>query len=279
MDSFAISTPQNGVLAALARADWETEERNFQPTWMPLGEVLYEPSRPASHIFFPTTAVVSISSVMADGRANALTLVGHEGYAGIEAILGGDSTQCRAVILSAGWGLQIKRELLDQACLRHGSMRRQLLRYAQSYIAQVAQTTACNRHHAVDQQVSRWLLMFLDRYGSNELPLTHECVGDMMGVRRESVSQAARALRAAGCIRNQRGRIFVVDRMGLEARSCECYQIVKPEADRPPQMSHGGRIAITRADAECKRSRPKGHRGVNERDARQFLRPLSGVLS
>ena len=230
MDSNVISKRQNMLLAALPLA--ESEARNFEPVFMPLGDVINEPTRRVKYIYFPTTAVFSVSSVMADGRANALTLIGREGFSGIEVILGGNSASCRAVVLSAGWGYQIRRELLDQGCEQSGQMRNLLLRYANSYIAQVAQTTACNRHHAIDQQLCRWLLMILDRQPSNEVPLTHDRIAELMGVRRESVTQAARELKIAGCIRYQRGRISVLDRTILEARACECYEIVKRETDR-----------------------------------------------
>jgi CRP-like cAMP-binding protein len=229
MDANAISRRENRLLAALPLALWEP--RHFKPIFMPPGDVINEPERLVDYIYFPTTAVLAVSSVMADGRANALTLIGKEGVSSIEVVLGGASASCRSVVLSAGWGYQIKRELLEQECGRCGPLRTILLRYAKSYIEQVAQTTVCNRHHAVDQQLCRWLLMILDRQASNELPLTHDRVAELMGVRRESVSQAARALMIAGSIRYQRGLISVVDRTDLEARACECYDKVKREAD------------------------------------------------
>jgi CRP-like cAMP-binding protein len=254
--SHLIPTPQNALLAVLPAAEWAWVGRNFKPIFMPLGDVLHEPSRLANHIFFPTTSVLSISCVLADGRADALTLIGREGFASVEVFLGGGSATCRAAVLSEGWGYRIRRELLAQACEQGGSMRSVLLRYAQSYITQVGQTISCNRHHSIVQQLCRWLLMFLDRRASNELPLTHEHIAELMGVRRESVTEAARKLQIVGCIRYQRGHISVIDRTGLEARSCECYRIAKRETDRLLEMSRSAKIAITQAAVDRVRSGP-----------------------
>jgi CRP-like cAMP-binding protein len=190
---------------------------------------------------------------LADGRADALTLIGREGFASVEVFLGGGSAICRAVVLSEGWGYRIRRELLAQACEQRRSMRSVLLRYAQSYIAQVGQTVSCNRHHSIVQQLCRWLLMLSDRRSSNELPLTHEHIAELMGVRRESVTEAAHKLQIAGCIRYQRGHISVIDRTSMEARSCECYRIAKREADRPLEMSRFAKIAVTRSAVDLAR--------------------------
>ena|SRR5450631_1074764 len=245
--SHLIRAPQNLLLAALPIAEWERAERNFKPIFMPLGDVLYEPAGLINHIVFPTTSVLSVSCVLADGRADALTLIGREGFASVEAFLGGGSARCRATVLSEGWGYRIRRELLGQACEQGSSLRSVLLRYAQSYITQVAQSISCNRHHSIVQQLCRWLLMFMDRQASNELPLTHERIAELMGVRRESVTEAARKLQIAGCIRYTRGHISVLDRTGLEARSCECYRVAKRETDRLLEMSRSAKIAITQA--------------------------------
>jgi CRP-like cAMP-binding protein len=245
--SHLIPTSQNLLLAALPAAEWEQVARNCKPIFMPLGDVLYEPARLGNEIFFPTTSVLSVSCLMTDGWADALTLIGREGFANVEVFLGGGSATCRAAVLSEGWGYRIRRELLDQACGRSGSMRSVLLRYAQSYLTQVGQTISCNRHHSVDQQLCRWLLMFLDRQASNELPLTHEHIAELMGVRRESVTEAAGKLQSAGCIRYRRGRISVVDRTGLENRSCECYRFAKRETDRLLEMSQSAKIAVTQS--------------------------------
>lgn len=257
MDANVISMRQNMLLAALPLAEWI--ERNIEPIFMPLGDVINEPTQLVKYIYFPTTAVLSVSSVMADGRTNALTLIGREGLSSIEVFLGGDSAPCRAVVLSAGWGYQIRRELLDQECRQSGPMRTLLLRYAKSYITQVAQTTACNRHHAIDQQLCRWLLMILDRQASNEVPLTHDRIAELMGVRRESVTQAARALKIAGCIRYQRGCISVVDRTILEARACECYEIVRRETGGPLKIFPAARVAAARAANDHIRVRSLAH--------------------
>jgi CRP-like cAMP-binding protein len=262
--SHLIPTPQNLLLAALPTAEWERAAQNFKPIFMPLGDVLYEPARLVNHIFFPTTSVLSVSRVMADGRAGALTLIGREGFASVEVFLGGDSAPCRAVVLSEGWGYRIRRDLLGQACEQGGSMRSVLLRYAQSYITQLGQTVFCNRHHSIVQLLCRWLLMFLDRQASNELHLTHEHFAELMGVRRESVTEAARKLQFAGCIRYQRGHISVIDRTGLEARSCECYRIVKRETDRLLVMSRSAKMAVTQSAVDRVRG---GHSEPSTRHA------------
>jgi CRP-like cAMP-binding protein len=232
-----ISTPQNALLATLPAAEWDEARPHFRAVFMPLGDVLYEAGMAVDHIYFPTTSVTSISCVMNDGRADALTLIGREGFVGVELLLGSGSAACRAVVLSEGWAYRITRKLLNEMCERGNAMRSVLLRYALSYITQVAQTTVCNRHHTIDQQLCRWLLMFLDCKTSNDLPLTHAHLSELMGVRRGSVTDAARRLQIAGYIRCRRGHITLVDRAGLEARSCECHEIVKQEAARLLQMS------------------------------------------
>jgi CRP-like cAMP-binding protein len=237
ISSCGIHTRENLLLAALPEAEWDRVRKSFKPIWMPLGAVLYDPGMRIDHLYFPATSVISLSRVLADGRADAVALVGREGFAGVAGFLGSDSAPCRAVVQSEGSGYQIKRDSLEQECERSGLMRGILLRYAQSYITQVAQTTVCNRLHTIDQQLCRWLLMFLDRLTSNDLTLTQERIAELMGVRRESVTEAARRLQIAGYIRYQRGHISVVDRTGLEARSCECYEIAKREIERLLQMS------------------------------------------
>jgi CRP-like cAMP-binding protein len=227
---YADVTARNRLLATLTVAEWSQVERSFEPILMMPGEVLYEAGMPVDHLYFPTTSIISIECMMADGRTDALALVGSDGFAGVDVFLGSGSVHCRAVVLSEGWGYRIKRALLNQICAREGSMRNVLLRYTQSYITKLAQTTVCNRHHSIDQQVCRWLLMFLERYSSNELPLTQKHIGGLMGVRRESVTMAAGKLQRAGCIRYHRGQIAVIDRMGLEARACECHANAKLEA-------------------------------------------------
>jgi CRP-like cAMP-binding protein len=260
MPPYALSTPQNRLLTSLAGAEWERIRTNLKPIFLPLGDVLYEPGMRLDHLCFPTTSVLSISCVMVDGRADAVALVGREGFATVEVFLGSDSASCRAVVQNEGWAYQIKRELLNQECERSGSMRSVLLRYTQSYITQVAQTIACNRHHSIDQQFCRWLLMFSDRLISNDLTLTQERVAELMGVRRESVTTAASKLQIAGLIRYHRGRISVVDRNGLEVNSCECYGIAKREANRLIGISQSHtRMATTQGPvhrARIERSEP-----------------------
>lgn len=260
---YDISALQNQLLAALPAIEWERVRKSFRPIFMPLGAVLYEPGVNISRLYFPTTSVVAISCVMADGRADAVTLIGREGFAGAEVLLGGDSAPCRAVVLSQGWAYRIERELLNRECGRGGSMRSVLLRYTQSYLTQVAQTSVCNRHHSIDRQLCRWLLMFLDRQASNDMVLTQERISDLMGVRRESVTEAAGKLQLTGAIRYHRGHIAVVDRRDLETRSCECYEIAMREADRLLEISHRAtdlaatHTAVDRVRGE--RSAPAAH--------------------
>jgi CRP-like cAMP-binding protein len=232
-----IAASSNMLLAALPEIECERVGKHFQPIVMPLGDVLYEPGMNIRHLYFPVTSVISISYMMADGRADAVARIGPEGCAGVEVFLGSGSTPCRAVVLSAGRGYRIERRWLDEESGRRGALRTVLLRYIQSYLTQVAQTVVCNRHHSIDQQLCRWLLMFLDRQASNNLAITQEQIADLMGVRRESVTEAARKLQITGSIQYQRGHIVVVDPSGLESRSCECYEVVKRETGRLLGMS------------------------------------------
>jgi CRP-like cAMP-binding protein len=236
----ATATAQNELLAALPAAKWQRVREIFKLVFMPRGDVLYEPGMNINHIYFPTTSVISISSVMADGRADAVTLIGSEGFAGVEAILGGNSGPCRAVVIGEGWGYRVRREWLSEKCGRVDSMLGVLLRYTQSHLTQVAQTAVCNRHHSIDRQLCRWLLMFLDRQAPGNLVLTQEQIADLMGVRRESITNAAHKLQMAGFIRYQRGLIHAVDRNGLEAHACECYTVCKRETDRLLAISQRG---------------------------------------
>ena len=184
------------------------------------------------HVYFPTTSIVSLLYVMEDGASAEIAVVGNEGVLGISLFMGGDTTPSRAVVQSAGFGFRLKAELLKREFERFGPTTHLLLRYTQALITQMAQTAVCNRHHSVDQQLSRWLLLSLDRLASNELSMTQELIANMLGVRREGVTGAAGKLQHAGLIRYHRGRITVLDRPGLEARCCECYRVVKTEFDR-----------------------------------------------
>jgi CRP-like cAMP-binding protein len=197
-----------------------------------LGEVLYEPGIPLRYVYFPTTAIVSLLYVMEDGASAEIAIVGNEGILGIALFMGGETTPSRAVVQSAGYGYRLKAQLLKDEFGRFGPFLRLLLRYTQALITQMAQTAVCNRHHSVDQQLCRWLLLSLDRLSSSELSMTQELIANMLGVRREGVTEAAGKLQLAGLIQYRRGKITVLDRPRLEARSCECYQVVKTEFDR-----------------------------------------------
>ncbi|HET7262470.1 MAG TPA: Crp/Fnr family transcriptional regulator [Casimicrobiaceae bacterium] len=199
---------------------------------MPLGEVLYEPDARLHYVFFPVTSIISLLYIMEDGSSAEIALVGNEGMLGISLFMGGETTPSHAVVQSAGYGLRLKANLLKEEFARFGPMMHLLLRYTQALITQMAQTAVCNRHHSIDQQLCRWLLLSLDRLQSNELSMTQELIANMLGVRREGVTEAAGKLQDAGLITYSRGRITVLDRPRLEASSCECYQVVKKEQDR-----------------------------------------------
>ncbi len=205
---------------------------------MPLGQVLYESGGTLSHVYFPTTAIVSLLYVMENGASAEIAVVGNEGIVGISLFMGGDSTSSRAVVQSAGLGLRLKAQIMKDDFNRAGPVLHLLLRYTQALITQMAQTAVCNRHHSLDQQLCRWLLLSLDRLQGNELVMTQELIANMLGVRREGVTEGALKLQQAGLIRYARGHISVLDRDGLENRSCECYAVVKKEYDRLlPQRS------------------------------------------
>ena len=199
---------------------------------LPLGHTVCEPGVPMRHVYFPTTCIVSLLYVMEDGASAEIAVVGNEGIVGVSLFMGGETTTSRAVVQSAGHAYRLQGQLLKDAFFRAGPMQRLLLRYTQALLTQMAQTAVCNRHHSVDQQLCRWLLLSLDRLPSNELTMTQELIANMLGVRREGVTEAAGKLQHAGLIEYHRGHITVVDRPGLEARVCECYQVVKKEFDR-----------------------------------------------
>ena len=199
---------------------------------MQLGDVLYESGVRLRYVYFPTTSIISLLYVMEDGASAEIAIVGNEGILGISLFMGGNTTPSRAIVQSAGHGYRLKADLLKDEFGRFGPTMHLLLRYTQALITQMAQTAVCNRHHSVDQQLCRWLLLSLDRLGSNDLSMTQELIANMLGVRREGVTEAAGKLQSAGLIRYGRGRITVLDRPGLEARCCECYQVVKTEFDR-----------------------------------------------
>jgi CRP-like cAMP-binding protein len=223
---------ENHLLAALPPADWQRWQTEVEPVVLPLGQVLYESGVKMSHVTFPTTAIVSLLYVMEDGGSAEIAVVGNEGIVGISLFMGGESTPSRAVVQSAGYGYRMRaRHMLDEFN-RGGPAMHVLLRYTQALITQMAQTAVCNRHHSLDQQLCRWLLLSLDRLQGNELVMTQELIANMLGVRREGVTAGAVKLQKAGLIRYARGHITVLDRAGLEKRSCECYSVVKKEYDR-----------------------------------------------
>jgi CRP-like cAMP-binding protein len=227
------SPNQNHLLAALPTAEFERLVAHLELVPMPLGELLYEPGGQLQHAYFPTTAIVSLHYVMESGASAETAGVGNEGVVGISLFMGGDTTPSSAVVQTAGHAYRLESRLLMQEFNRAGLMQRMLLRYTQALMTQMTQTAACYRHHSIEQQLCRWLLLTLDRLPSNdELIMTHELVASMLGVRREGISEAAGKLQQAGCIRYRRGHITVLKRSGLETRVCECYTVVKQELSR-----------------------------------------------
>jgi len=226
------SPKQNRLLAALQPHEYERLLPDLEPVQLPLGEALYESGGKLKHVYFPTTAIVSLLYVMENGASAEIAVVGNEGILGIALFMGGETTPSRAIVQSAGHGYRLKAQLLKDEFNRAGPMMRLLLRYTQALITQMAQTAVCNRHHSVDQQLCRWLLLSLDRLPSNQLNMTQELIANMLGVRREGVTEAAGKLQDAGIIEYRRGRITVLDRPRLEQTSCECYPVVKTEFDR-----------------------------------------------
>jgi len=228
----AADPKSNRLLAALPEADWPRWQPLLEWVDMPLGEVLYESGRTLSHVYFPTSAIVSLLYVMENGASAEIAVVGNEGVVGISLFMGGESTPSRAVVQSAGMGVRMRAQTIKEEFNRAGPVMHLLLRYTQALITQMAQTAVCNRHHTLDQQLCRWLLLSLDRLQGSELTMTQELIANMLGVRREGVTEAALKLQKIGLIRYARGHIHVLDRAGLEARTCECYAVVKKEYDR-----------------------------------------------
>jgi CRP-like cAMP-binding protein len=233
-----IDPSQNHLLAALSADDRARLFPQLEWVEMPLGQVLHEPEMPMRHVYFPTTAIVSLLYVMENGASAEIAVVGNEGIVGVTLFMGGETTTSRAVVQSAGASYRLKGPLLKDEFFRAGAMQRLLLRYTQALLTQMAQTAVCNRHHSLDEQLCRWLLLSLDRLASNELVMTQELIANMLGVRREGVTEAAGKLQKAGLIDYRRGHIKVIDRPGLEARTCECYAVVKKEFDRLLPYTH-----------------------------------------
>jgi len=222
----------NRLLAVLPEADRTRFAPHLEAVDLPLGKVLYESGSPVTHVYFPTTSIVSLLYMMEDGASAEIAVVGDEGIVGISIFMGGESTPYHAVVQSAGRGFRMKASLLMQEFNRAGPTLHLLLRYTQALITQMSQTAVCNRHHSIDQQLCRWLLLSLDRLQSNELVMTQDLIANMLGVRPEGVTEAASRLQDAGLITYRRGHIKVLDRPGLERRTCECYAVVKKEYDR-----------------------------------------------
>lgn len=222
----------NRLLAVLPEDAWRRLEPLLEPVDMPLGQVLCESGSALKHAYFPATSIVSLLYVMENGASAEIAMVGNEGIVGISLFMGGDSMPSRVVVQGAGRGHRLKAQALKDEFNLGGPVMHVLLRYTQALITQMAQTAVCNRHHALEQQLCRWLLLSLDRLDSNELLMTQELIANMLGVRREGVTEAALRLQKLGLISYARGRILVLDRGGLEARTCECYAVVKKEYDR-----------------------------------------------
>ncbi|MFT0548385.1 Crp/Fnr family transcriptional regulator [Allopusillimonas ginsengisoli] len=223
---------QNHLLAALPADDYARLLPQLELIHLPLGHAVSESGVPLHHAYFPTTAIVSLLYVMEDGGSAEIAVVGDDGVVGVPIFMGGETTTSRAVVQSAGYAYRIKAQLLRDEFSGAGPLQHLLLHYTQALLTQMAQTAVCNRHHSVEQQLCRWLLLSLDRLPSNELIMTQDLIANMLGVRRAGVTKAAGKLQRIGLIHYSRGKIAVLDRPGLEARVCECYAVVKKESDR-----------------------------------------------
>jgi CRP-like cAMP-binding protein len=223
---------ENHLIGTLPRDHYQQWLPSLEEVELSLGQVLYESGTVLSHVYFPTTAIISLLYVMENGASAEIAVVGNEGLVGVSLFMGGESTPSRAVVQSAGKGFRLKAQIMKNEFNRAGPMLHLFLRYTQALITQMAQTAVCNRHHSLDQQLCRWLLLSLDRLQGDELVMTQELIANMLGVRREGVTEGALKLQKAGLIRYSRGHITVLDRAGLEQRSCECYAVVKKEYDR-----------------------------------------------
>ena len=223
---------QNQLLAALPAAEFERLAAHLERVTLRLGDMLYEPGEQLQHVYFPVSSIVSLHYVMATGASASVAGVGNEGVVGISLFMGGDTTPSSAVVQTAGVAYRLERHWLKQEFERSGAMKDLLLRYTQALMTQMTQTAVCNRHHSVEQQLCRWLLVTLDRIPSGQIVMTQELVASMLGVRREGVTEAAGRLQAAGVIRYRRGHITVLERAGLELRTCECYEVVRKEFAR-----------------------------------------------
>ena len=230
--AIAPNRKQNHLLAAIPPTEWNILLPHLVPVDLGLGAVLYESGATMTDMYFPTTAIISLLYVMENGSSAEIAVVGNEGLVGVSLFMGGESTPSRAVVQSAGQGFKIAAHVMKDEFNKAGPLMHLLLRYTQALITQMAQTAVCNRHHSLDQQLCRWLLLSLDRLQGADLIMTQELISNMLGVRREGVTEAAMQLQAAGIIRYSRGKISVLDRPSLERRTCECYAVVKREYDR-----------------------------------------------
>jgi CRP-like cAMP-binding protein len=226
------SPKQNRLLAALSAAELKRIRRHLEPVDMRLGEVVYESGRHLDHVYFPTNSIVSLLYVLESGASAEIAVVGNEGVVGVSIFMGGETTPSRAVVQSAGIAYRLPALVMQTEFNRGGAMQHLMLRYTQALITQMAQTAVCNRHHSVDQQLCRWLLLSVDRLPSPEITMTQELIANMLGVRREGVTEAAGKLQKAGVISYRRGHIKVLDRRRLEGLSCECYDVVRRETAR-----------------------------------------------
>jgi CRP-like cAMP-binding protein len=220
---------QNNLLNAIPEAEWERFAINLAPVQLRLGDVIYESGSEQPYVYFPTDSIVSLLYVMEDGSSAEIAIVGNEGLVGISLFMGGGTTPSRAVVQSAGHAYRMRAQFVRDEFVLAGKVQQLFLRYTQALLTQMGQTAVCNRHHSVDQQLCRWLLMSLDRLSSNELVMTQELIANMLGVRREGVTEAAGKLQRAGVIQYNRGRIRVLDRPRLELMACECYEVVRKE--------------------------------------------------
>ncbi|MEO8768132.1 MAG: Crp/Fnr family transcriptional regulator [Nitrosospira sp.] len=223
---------ENHLLAALPTAELERLEPHLELIHMPLGDVLCESGGRLHYVYFPTSAIISLHYILENGASSEIAGVGNEGMLGTSLFMGGETTPSWATVQTAGYGYRLKTALLLQEFSHAGPVQRMLLRYTQALIMQISQTAVCNRHHTIEQQLCRWLLLTLDRLDSQELTMTQELIASMLGVRREGITEAAGKLQNAGIIRYRRGHIMVLDRSGLETHVCECYSVVKKEFDR-----------------------------------------------
>jgi CRP-like cAMP-binding protein len=248
MPTTQASPKQNHLLGAIPEAEWDRFAPHLTPVALGLGEVIYESGTNQPHVYFPIDSIVSLLYTLEDGSSAEIAIVGNEGLVGISLFMGGDTTPSRAVVQSAGDAFRMKAQWIREEFILARSVQQLFLRYTQALLTQMAQTAVCNRHHSVDQQLCRWLLMSLDRLPSNELKMTQELIANMLGVRREGVTEAAGKLQHAGVIEYRRGRITVLDRPRLEQMACECYQVVKKEFARLLPWDNGQVPSVANGD-------------------------------